>query len=84
MTEKEFKELKVGDKVRIISTPIRYCRYGVSSMDEWSGKIMTIREIHINIASSYARMKEDETSNFLGGWVWFPEMIAEKVTSQKK
>lgn len=28
MTEKEFKELKVGDKVRIISMPIQYCAYG--------------------------------------------------------
>lgn len=79
MTEKEFKELKVGDKVRIISMPVSEKPAGVSSMDKWSGKIMTIREIHINIIGSYARMKEDEMSNISHGWVWFPEMIAEKV-----
>ena len=83
MTEKEFKELKVGDKVRIISTPVSETPVGVSSMDKWSGKIMTIREIHINIDRFYARMKEDETSNSCG-WFWFPEMIAEKVTNRKK
>lgn len=81
MTEKEFKELKVGDKVRIISTPVSEIPpMGVLSMDKWSGKIMTIREIHISIVSSYARMREDETSNPLGGWFWSPEMIAEKVS----
>lgn len=80
MTEKEFKELKVGDKVRIISTPVSETHAGVSSMDKWSGKIMTIRGMRIDGATLYARMKEDETSNSLGGWFWFPEMIAEKVS----
>lgn len=42
MTEIEFKELKVGYKVRIISMPIQYCAYGLSSMDKWCGKVMTV------------------------------------------
>lgn len=75
MTEKEFKELKVGDKVRIISTPIRYCRYGVSSMDKWSGEIMTIRGMRIDGAILYAKMEEDN-----GDYWWFPKMIDEKVS----
>lgn len=80
MTEKEFKELKVGDKVRIISTPVSETPMGISSMDKWSGKIMTIREIYIDNIRPCARMKEDETSNIFLRVVWFPEMIAEKVS----
>lgn len=84
MTEKEFKELKVGDKVRIISTPVSETPMGISSMDKWSGKIMTIREIYIDNIRPCARMKEDETSNIFLRVVWFPEMIAEKVADTRK
>ena len=80
MTEKEFKELKVGDKIRIISMPVSETPMGISSMDKWSGKIMTIREIYIDNIRPCARMKEDETSNIFLRVVWFPEMIAEKVS----
>lgn len=75
MTEKEFKELKVGDKVRIISTPVSETLAGVPSMDEWSGKIMTIRGMRIAGAILYVKMEEDN-----GDYCWFPEMIAEKVS----
>lgn len=79
MTEKEFKELKVGDKVRIISMPIQYCAYGLSSMDKWCGKVMTVNRVYPNggsvFSESYIEMREDN-----GDYFWFPEMIAEKVT----
>lgn len=87
MTEKEFKELKVGDKVRIISTPVSETPAGVSSMDKWSGEIMTIRGMRIDGAILYAKMEEDKTmylSRGSWGWFWLPEMIAEKVTNRKK
>lgn len=75
MTEKEFKELKVGDKVRIISTPVSETHAGVPSMDKWSGKIMTIRGMRIDGATLYAKMEEDN-----GDYWWFPKMIDEKVS----
>ena len=62
MTEKEFKELKVGDKVRIISTPVSETHAGFPSMDKWSGKIMTIRGMRIDGATLYTRESHTKKS----------------------
>ena len=76
MNEKEFKKLKVGDKVRIVSKrpdSNNWCSY----MDKWLGKVMTLRDT--SFASS-VRMMEDSGENWCHqGWNWYPEMIAEKV-----
>ena len=79
MTEKEFKELKVEDKVRIISMPIQYCRYGLFLMNKWCGKVMTVNRVSSFFSESYIEMREDN-----GEYYWFPEMIAEKVADTRK
>lgn len=76
MKEKEFKKLKVGDKVRIVSERPKHHDY-CSVMDKWLGKVMTVRDTSF---VSKVRMEEDKGENWLRqGWSWYPEMIAEKV-----
>ena len=78
MTDEEFKNLKVGDKVQIVSkipnTPI--LRWN-PKMGEWLGKIMTIK----SIGYGNVNMKEDEGARcyFDCGWSWYPEMIEKKI-----
>lgn len=69
MDKKEFKKLKVGDKVKIVDkkTGEYWSRGG--EMDRWLGKTMTIRAI---VEPGIARMLED-------GWYWHPHMIDRKV-----
>ena len=69
MDIKEFKKLKVGDKVKIVDkkTGEYWSRGG--EMDRWLGKTMTIRAI---VEPGIALMLED-------GWYWHPHMIDRKV-----
>ena len=80
MTVKEFKKLKVGDKVRIITkVPSGICSdawNNMGGMDKWLGKIMTIRGF---TRTGIARMVEDKTEYNGNGWFWYPEVIAYKV-----
>lgn len=71
MTEKEFKELKPGDKVKIVDyrTSIMNTR---GKMDEWLGKIMTIKEPCMG--NDRVIMVEDEQ------WVWNAESIEYKLS----
>lgn len=76
MKEKEFKKLKVGDKVRIVSKRPKHHDY-CTCMDKWLGKVMTIRDTSYE---NKVRMVEDKGENWARqGWNWYPEMIAEKV-----
>lgn len=70
MTEKEFKELKPGDKVKIVNyrTSIMNTR---GKMDEWLGKIMTIKEPCMD--NDRVIMVEDDR------WVWNAESIEYKI-----
>lgn len=78
MKEKEFKKLKVGDKVRIVSKSLRpNIRYNWNPMmDKWLDKVMTIREI---LNDGRLRMIEDKGEHCGIGWCWDHRMIAEKV-----
>lgn len=81
MTLEEFKELKPGDKVKIIDTPVSNTGNGVKPMDKYCGKIMTVRKVILSEyeIDTYARMKED-ADNILGSWNWYPWMIDKKVS----
>ena len=77
MTKKEFKSLKVGDKVRIVravpkknDSPML-----IESMEKYLGKIMTIKKWDVSIFSNdVVRMEEDN-----GQWIWDAKMIEKKV-----
>lgn len=76
MTEKEFKELRPGDKVKIVSKKTKSSdgrdRWSVlGKMDKYLGKTMTVELVR----SVFVDMREDD-----GCWCWFPEMIERKVT----
>ena len=75
MTEKEFKELKPGDKVKIVSKRTKNAdgrdRWSIfGKMDKYLGKTMTVKLVR----SAFVDMREDD-----GCWCWFPEMIERKV-----
>ena len=70
MKRKDFKKLKPGDKVRIVSKKTGEYWNSLGLMDKWLGKVMTVRENLGNIVL----MKED-IKEFDDGWRWFPYMI---------
>lgn len=70
MKRKDFKKLKPGDKVRIVSEKTGAQWNILGLMDKWLGKIMTVRKNFGNIVL----MKED-AKEYDGGWRWHPEMI---------
>lgn len=82
MTEKEFKELKPGDKVKIVSKKTRdgedSTKYGywnsLGRMDKWLDRIMTV----LSVENTYAKMVEDNDID--ESWHWYPWMIECKVT----
>lgn len=76
MEVKEFRNLKVGDKVQIVSNKIGDDWDPFGEMVKWLGKIMTIREI--DKRGRTARMKEDK-NEAINGWFWYPHMIEKKV-----
>lgn len=89
MKVKDFKNLKVGDKVRI--TDKKYGEFWNDNglMDHWLGKVMTVREIltpRVVHGKDVVRvkMKEDTEECGGGGWFWQAEMIAEKIEPVKE
>lgn len=76
MDIKEFKKLKVGDKVKIVDEKTGIGWNTLGKMNRWLGKIMTIRDI---AGSGNVRMREDVGENGCGGWYWLPHMIDCKV-----
>lgn len=64
---------KVGDKVRIVSTP-RLAHWNVV-MNKWLGETMTIIKSGINNSGVYYCMEEDR-NDFLGHWCWYENMIS--------
>lgn len=82
MTLEEFKELKPGDKVKIIDTPVSYTNNSVPAMNKWCGHIMTVREsAKTDKGSPFIRMEEDIEFPF-DGWCWYPWMIDKKVAEE--
>ena len=78
MEVKEFKNLKVGDKVQIVSNKIGDYWDPLGEMVKWLGKIMTIREV--DKWGCTVRMKEDKNESInINGWFWYPHMIEKKV-----
>ena len=75
MDIKEFKKLKVGDKVKIVDEKTGKAWSPSGKMNRWLGKIMTIRD---TAGSGTVRMRED-VGEYGGGWYWYPHMIDCKV-----
>lgn len=89
MDLKEFKKLKVGDKVQIVKSKGNYTRMWNSDgdMDKWLGKVMTVRAVGISIfdvKKPYISMEEDKNEACGDGWWWFPEMIEKKVEGREE
>ena len=82
MTLEEFKELKPGDKVKIIDRPIWRMKNGAPEMDEWRGQIMTVSSMRTSkIFGPYALMKDGITKEgFINYYCWYPWMIEKKVS----
>lgn len=79
MKFKEFKKLKPGDKIKIISTKKGNHWNKHDLMDKWLGKTMTIKKIdHNTLNEPYCKMYEDKNDNNNMGWYWFPSMIDQK------
>ena len=86
MELKEFKKLKVGDKVRIVKEKPDTFQW-VSPMNKWLGVVMTVRNTHFGkgLPLPDVQMEEDLGDNFLGqGWYWYPEMIEEVVEKKEE
>lgn len=79
MTAEEFSSLRVGDKVRIIDTPISKEMYGIPEMEKWRGKVMTVRKSTDKKRFMYCVKMEEDISEGFHGWNWYKSMIAEKV-----
>lgn len=85
MTLEEFKELKPGDKVKIIDRPIWGMKNGVPEMDKCRGQIMTVSSMRTSeIFGPYALMKEGITKKegYVNYYCWYPWMIDKKVTEE--
>lgn len=66
---------KVGDKVRIVSTP-RLARWN-GIMNKWLGETMTITSVSVNSKGEiFYRMAEDRGDFYSCGWCWYEDMIA--------
>lgn len=69
------KELKPGDKVRIVQFPPKGSAFTIckdptqTEMGKWLGKVMTVQKVQTRCVS----MKEDG-----GRWAWTPELMKEK------
>lgn len=70
MTEKEFKKLKPGDKVKIVSERVVGMNV-MGYMDKWLGKVMTVKERSVG---GDIHMIEDQ-NEYLDGWYWDENMI---------
>lgn len=72
ISEELFYSLKVGDKIKIVDKwPERNIARDVRSMDEWLGKIVTVRKIAVTDIQGnpqYLKINEDQKCN--DGWYW--------------
>ena len=85
MTLEEFKELKPGDKVKIIDRPIWDEKNVIPGMDKFRGQIMTVSSMLTNETFGlYAIMKEGITKKegYVNYYCWYPWMIDKKVTEE--
>lgn len=83
MTEKEFANLKVGDKVRIVAKDPTNTAWN-GCMRKWLGKVMTIRQrenVYGNVVA--LRMQEDKKEHVGDGWYWYCGAIACKVADEQ-
>lgn len=74
---------KVGDKVRIVSTP-RLARWN-GVMNNWLGETMTITSVNVNSKGEiFYRMAEDRGDFFGCGWCWYEDMISGLAESDRE
>lgn len=84
MTRKEFRQLKPGDKVRIVDKRTEYME-PFGEMDHWLGKIMTVREMVFVKYNGWTSKMVEDIDEFEGdGWYWDAEMIVCKVSSDSE
>lgn len=74
---------KVGDKVRIVSTP-RLARWN-GVMNKWLGETMTITSVNVNSKGEiFYRMAEDRGDFYACGWSWYEDMISGLAESDRE
>lgn len=74
---------KVGDKVRIVSTP-RLARWN-GVMNKWLGETMTITSVNVNSKGEiFYRMAEDRGDFYGCGWCWYEDMISGLAEPEQK
>ena len=74
---------KVGDKVRIVSTPRLAHWNGV--MNKWLGETMTITSVNVNSKGEiFYRMAEDRGDFYGYGWCWYEDMISGLAESDRE
>lgn len=74
---------KVGDKVRIVSTP-RLARWN-GVMNKWLGETMTITSVNVNSEGEiFYRMAEDRGDFYGCGWYWYADMISGLAESDRE
>lgn len=74
---------KVGDKVRIVSTP-RLARWN-GVMNKWLGETMTITSVNVNSKGEiFYRMAEDRGDFYGCGWCWYADMISGLAESDRE
>lgn len=74
------EQLRAGDKVRIVDEwPEPHRESPGGHMDKYLSAVMTVRKFY----GGSARMEEDiNDCGRADGWSWFPEMIAEIVSTE--
>lgn len=83
MTVEEFRTLKPGDKVVIVSEwkdPVNGWQNHEGKMDHWLGQVMTI----LSIGEAFAFMIEDKEERKGIGWTWAPSLIAGRYSQAVK
>ena len=74
---------KVGDRVRIVSTP-RLARWN-GVMNKWLGETMTITSVNVNSKGEiFYRMAEDRGDFYGCGWCWYEDMISGLAESDRE
>ena len=74
---------KVGDRVRIVSTP-RLARWN-GVMNKWLGETMTITSVNVNSKGElFYRMAEDRGDFYGCGWYWYEDMISGLAESDRE
>ena len=82
ISEELFYSLKAGDKIKIVDKwPEHNIAHNVYSMNEWLGKVVTVRETRIADIDGdpvYLHIHEDKHDG--GGWYWNRYCIDEVLT----